>query len=105
MLSEDAKNHVREKCQNKELSDKQFMAVTRTAARKFNTPQTPTVIKNSQEKKLTNEMDLKSFRHNGTKCNKNADDNIIDQCDHLKRLSYAVKFYKDNKNKNNKAWQ
>eukprot|EP01084_Bolivina_argentea_P279145 477186_1 len=49
MLSEDAKNHIREKCQNKELSDKQFMAVTRTAARKFKTPQTPTVIKKLQK--------------------------------------------------------
>eukprot|EP01083_Nonionella_stella_P241759 843957_1 len=45
-----------------------------------------------------------TFNSDGTKCNENADDNIIDQCDHLKRLWYAVKFYKDNKNKNNKAW-
>eukprot|EP01084_Bolivina_argentea_P124274 220217_1 len=40
--------------------------------------------------------DFKFFRHNGTKCNENADDNIIGQCDHLKRLSYAVKIYKNN---------
>eukprot|EP01084_Bolivina_argentea_P086470 156300_1 len=49
-------------------------------------------------------MDSNLFRQNGTKCNENADDNIIDECDHLKRLSYAVKFYKDNKHKNNKVW-
>eukprot|EP01084_Bolivina_argentea_P264638 448346_1 len=45
-----------------------------------------------------------TFNSDGTKCNENADENIIEQCDHLKRSTYALKFYKNNKNTNNKSW-
>eukprot|EP01084_Bolivina_argentea_P065250 118944_1 len=65
----------------------------------------PTKTNSIQQQKLqTNDVQL--FRHTTTKskCAGNANDNIVDQCHHLKRLLHALQFYNNNKENNNKLW-
>eukprot|EP01084_Bolivina_argentea_P234899 395425_1 len=64
-------------------------------------------IKNlPQQKQLPDKINYDLFKTNEIKCNnKNMNNNsIIDECSCLKRLSYALKVYKRNKNINNKVW-
>eukprot|EP01084_Bolivina_argentea_P036215 67035_1 len=48
-------------------------------------------------------IQLNSFKRDGNKCNENANDNIIDECDSLKRLVFGLMYQRDYKN-SDKLW-
>eukprot|EP01084_Bolivina_argentea_P310403 537130_1 len=51
------------------------------------------------------EMDSKLFSPNNTKCDKTDDNKLIDNCQHLQRLSYALKYYSNQlQDKPEKDW-
>eukprot|EP01084_Bolivina_argentea_P030634 56717_1 len=57
-------------------------------------------IETMLQNQLQKEIDF--FRNRKTTCNEGVSDNIIGECEYLKRLSYGLKFYKTNRHKNNK---
>eukprot|EP01084_Bolivina_argentea_P061472 112344_1 len=48
-------------------------------------------------------MDVNLFKENRTNCNLESTDNIVNECQHLKRLAFALRYFNDNKN-NKKQW-